>query len=135
MNQFKELLGTDEKTSYVSLGIGFLLGYIASHIGGIYTVYQNDYFFNSALIPAVVVLGLPYFKNNFGQKMNSIPVIKDIISNDIPFIIGVSIEVMAQLLFIYGMYHSLSFVWVILNYVGILVLLLYKVYSREKEQV
>ena len=129
----------NEKTSYISLGIGILFGYIANHIGGIYTEYQNDYLFNSALVPALVILGLPYVKQSFftlkgtGEQISSIPVIKDILLNDTPFIAGVSIEVMAQLIFIYGNYHSLSFMWVILNYIGTLALFLYHIYNREKE--
>ena len=132
LNELNHILGENKKKSYLEIGVGVMIGLIFTHMGGLYGAYYESYFFNSFILPFLLYLGLPYLKDNFEETINRIPLLNRIISNNIPFTFGTSTCIMAQLLVVYGLYHSINFLWVMINYILILFMFMYKIYSTEK---
>ena len=119
-------------TIYVSFLTGIFLSYFILHLGGIYNTYYENYFLNSAFLPITVYLGLPYLKEHYSYKIEKISFLKDIFDKDTYFIFGISVGTLSLLLISYFEYRSLNFIWFMLNYIVIFLLLLFRVFSDEK---
>ena len=130
--EFKSLLGKDVPSSYTSLALGATVAFVVSHMGGLYGAYYESYFFNSLLVPAIAFLAIPYLRDNFYNKIEKLSFLKNIFFYDIPFLFGVAVTIMAQMVVVYGLYHALSFLWVLVNYISIGAMIIYRIYSYEK---
>ena len=132
--EFTNMLGKDTTSSYVSLVSGTILAFVASHMGGLYGAYYESYFFNSLTVPGIVFLALPYIRDNFYGEIEKLPFLKNIFLYDIPFLFSISVTIMAQIVVAYGLYHALNFLWVLVNYISIGIMFIYRIYSYEKSE-
>ncbi len=130
--EFNALLGSHLPSAYVVIAAGCALGFISNHMGGLYGAYYESYFFNSIAVPSIIVVALPYLRDNFYPSIQGIAFMKKIFAQDTLFLYAVSATIMTQIIVTFGIYHSINFLWVILNYTGILLLVLYYIYSKEK---
>ena len=131
--EFYDLIGSDRPTAYLVLGTGFILGLILNHIGGLYGAHYESYFFNSIAIPGIAAMGLPYLRDNFQNEIKEVSFLKKLFQHDTLFLYSISVTTMTQIMVTFGIYHSINFLWVIVNYIGILLLVVYNVYSQEKK--
>ncbi|MCB1156625.1 MAG: hypothetical protein H7A25_08005 [Leptospiraceae bacterium] len=135
-----EFISTLEHNGNLQYGIiAFLvsavLGHLWTFLGGIIgrPFYANEfgnYFFLSFLLPVGLMAAYPYiFDAFFGEKRESNPFspLVQFFSQEIPIVSGVSLSVVAANLTVYGYYHEIYFLFVLINVLIILSLLVYKI--------
>ena len=132
-SEFSALLGAHQASGYIVIAIGCTLGFIINHMGGLYGAYYESYFFNSIAVPGITAMAIPYLRDNFYQEIQEVSFIQKIFSQDVLFLYSISVTIMTQIMVTFGVYHSINFLWVILNYVGILLLVIYYIYSKDRE--
>lgn len=132
--EWSHLVKYDTTTSYIGVGLGALLAFLLSYMGGLYGAHYESYFFHSAILPGLWFLGLPFLKEQYLDELKLTTFWQNLIANDTPFFFGFTVMMMAKSLMVYGMYHALSFLWILTN-VGIsMTLLIYKLTQFEKAE-
>ncbi len=132
-NEFTALLGVHRASGYVVIAIGCFLGFIMNHMGGLYGAHYESYFFNSIAIPGITAIAIPYLRDNFYQEIQKVSFLQKVFSQDVLFLYSISTTTMTQIMVTFGVYYSINFLWVILNYTAILLLVIYYIYSKDKE--
>ncbi len=132
LSSWSRLFEKEPLPSYGGLAIGIFLGLLFSYMGGAYGRYYESYFFHSAVIPVLWYLGLPYIKEKISISMEE-NFIYRIVDKDITFFFGLSVVTVSSSFTAYGIYHAISFLWVFANGVGILGLLLFRIYREEMD--
>lgn len=132
LSSWNTLIAKESVSSYGGLSIGIFTGLLFSYMGGAYGRHYESYFFHSAAIPALWFIGLPYIKENVLLNMED-NFFTRLVKKDITFFFGLSVVTASTIFATYGLYHAISFLWVIINAAGILFLLLYRMYKDENE--
>lgn len=130
VNEWQRLISGDPATGYAGAVAGALIGYVLSYTGGVFGEHYESWFFHSAILPGLWFIGQPYLKEK-ADEMQWPSFIRKFIENDLTFFFALSSIVAAQSLIAYGFYHSLSFLWVFLNFLGTAGLVLYYFYKRD----
>ncbi|MCS6983632.1 MAG: hypothetical protein NZM25_00705 [Leptospiraceae bacterium] len=130
--EWQNLVKEDTSASYLGIGIGAVLAFLFSYMGGLYGAHYESYFFHSAILPGLWFLGLPFLREQYFDDIQLSPFVKKLIYEDTPAFFGFTVMFMGKMLMVYGLYHALSFLWILFNYVVCLVLLLYRLSQGEK---
>lgn len=131
-SSWNTLIAKESLSSYGGLSIGIVTGLLFSYMGGAYGRHYESYFFHSAAIPLLWFIGLPYIKENVLMNMED-NFFTRLVKKDSTFFFGLTIATVSSAYAAYGMYHAISFLWVITNAIGVLFLLLYRMYKDEQE--
>lgn len=136
----RELISLFEANGNMQYGIpAFLLGAILTHgwtyLGGMigsphYTNELGNYFFLSGFLFILFAIGFPFaFDAFFGEKRHSDPFnpVLMFFSQEIPFLAGMAISTIAANTAVYGMYHEIYFIFVLINILIVFGLLIYKI--------
>ncbi len=117
----------DATQAYLDFGIAAFAGFLFSFMGGLYNLHYESYFFHSAALPAAIFFLIPYLKDHVFVNGDGANAFIQKMLNDEPILVfGFGISTAAQTLSVYGLYHAISFLWVLANCVVILGLVLYR---------
>lgn len=132
--EWQNLVKHETTVSYIGIGIGALLAFFVSYMGGLYGAHYESYFFHSAILPGLWFLGLPFLKEQYLDDLKLNSFWQSLLANDTPFFFGFTVMIIAKSLMVYGMYHALSFLWVLANVAIAMSLLIYKLIQFEKAE-
>jgi hypothetical protein len=113
-------------TAFITHGWTLLGGLIGSPH---YTNEVGNYFFLSFLLPLLLAVGHPFLFDAFlGDKHLENPYSPPVqfFSQEIPMLMGCSVSMIAANLTVYGMYHEVYFLFILLNIVVVAFLVLYR---------
>ena len=113
--------GKEKSFELIAVAAGSILGFILTYFGGIYGEHYESYFFHSIILPLLVYAGLGFvIKNDIAKDLPT--AVKLIFKYDFSIFIGFSLATLSKIMLVYGIYHVISFVWVILNVAALFVL-------------
>ena len=118
--------------SYAAVFTGLIVGFLFSNMGGMYGKHYESYFFNSSLWPIILFLVIPYFKDQLFDDISQGTFAGRLLQNDFTFFFSFTVTVMGQMIASYGLYHAISFLWILFNYVICGGLIFFKLYRSEK---
>ena len=129
IREFNAFITDNPSIAYIGLSIGLLLAYLVVHI---FPSYYDIYLLNSCILPISWYLGIPYLKSKYNEKIQNISYLRNLLDNDIYLLVGLTLGIISTLFMSYFEYRSLNFIWFITNFIIMLLLLLYRLFSNEK---
>lgn len=140
----RELIYLFEANGNMQYGIpAFLLSAVLTHVwtllGAVvgsphYTNEFGNYFFLSFVIYLAIIIGYPFLFDAFlGEKQEMEPYnpLVQFFSQEVPMLMGCGISLIAANLTVYGLYHEIYFLFVLVNIVVIMGLFLYRLNGQS----
>lgn len=123
----------EKQPQYLAFVGGSVIGYFLSFLGGIYGEHYESYFFHSAALPVLLYVAYGYIKKL--DVTNDLPgFIKVIFRYDFSIFIGFTLSTLAKAMMVYGMYHVISFIWLVINILGLFFILVTRIEENEKKE-
>lgn len=114
-HQWSQLVGEDKQFAYSAMGIGLVLGFLLTVMGG-----AGSYFTHSALFVILLYFALPLLRGRFPQTQeNQKQFFTRLLHSDYPLFFSFSMAVIAQIFVSVG---KINFLWLLGNAVIILLL-------------
>lgn len=122
----------EKSQEYFALTLGSIIGFIFSHIGGIYGENYESYFFHSAILPIALYFGLGYIKKE--RLENDLPaIVVTLLKYHFSIFIGFTLSILAKTILVYGFYHVISFIWIFPNIALMMTLLVIRIVEKYKK--
>ncbi|TGK00597.1 hypothetical protein EHO59_11630 [Leptospira semungkisensis] len=125
----------------IAFGISAFFSYIWTLMGGLigsphYTDSFGNYFFLSFIMPVLVLAFYSFIASEILKAARISPssgsFLARLIAQEIPLLSGIFISVIASNLAVYGMYHEISFLFVLPNVLVLIVLLILRWNGKVK---
>lgn len=123
--QLRELTaGKNEGANYIAIGAGIAVGWLLTYIGGAVSpdvgpepdwasAQIPNYFFQSAFFIGVLHLAWPSFRELAIDSGNQI--LRTILRTEVPFFFGLSVNLAAVCVMVWGVHHETSFLYALIN--------------------
>jgi hypothetical protein len=121
--------GHDKVKEYTAIGLSTLAIVALSYFGAIYGEHYESYFFHSALFPVLFYVAIGFMKKNKMQQ-DFPEILKFIFKYDFSILTGLTLGILAKIIVVYGVYHVISFIWVLINAVLLFFLLVNRMIEK-----
>ena len=120
LHEYNQITNNNSSQVLLVLGVGSLLALIMSYLSHWILPHYEDYLFHSVIIPLFFYILFPILQQK--KDVFKFPFLKTILENEATFFFGICSLTMGKILTVFFIYYKIHFVWIFLNYAGIIYL-------------